>query len=256
MQIKGEFAMLYNYEELNFKVLSVFRAKHKDGKFLVSARPYGALAFRLSGKCNFKFKSKSFLVESGNVSFIPANVEYEVESFGSEIIVAHLQNCNYFEPEVYHLSNALRFKNLFNELLECWKVNCSQFRAKSIIFNVLQSIESDGNTKAVSSAFEKCLNYVEQNFCNPNVDMLSVANAGFMSKSSLQRAFNKHYGISPKAYLIKLRMNKAFNLLTQTNLTVKEVSFECGFLDEKFFSREFSQKFGFPPSSLKNRRIE
>ena len=248
--------MLYNYEELNFKVLSVFRAKHQDGKFFVNARPYGALAFRLSGKCNFKFKTKNFLVESGDVSYIPANAEYEVESLGSEIIVVHLQNCNYFEPEVYHLSNALRFKNLFNELLECWKVNCSQFRAKSIIFNVLQSIETDGNTNAVSSAFEKCLNYVEQNFCSPNIDMLSVANAGFMSKSSLQRAFNKHYGISPKAYVIKLRMNKAFNLLTQTNLTVKEVSFECGFLDEKFFSREFSQKFGFPPSSLKNRRIE
>ena len=248
--------MLYNYEDLNFKVLSVFKAKHKDGKFYVNARPYGALAYRISGKCSFTFKNKSFLVESGNVSFIPANMDYVVESYGSEIIVVHLQNCNYLEAEVYHSLNPSRYSVMFNELLQNWSKNATQNVAKIGVYKILHSIESDNNAAQISPAFEKCLNYLEQNYCNPNLDIESVANAGFMSKSTLQRAFNNRYGVSPKAYVIKLRMSKAFNLLTQTNLTVKEVSFECGFLDEKFFSREFSQKFGFPPSAVKKKRIE
>ena len=36
---------------------------------------------------------------------------------------------------------------------------------------------------------------------------------------------------------------------------VKEISFACGFADEKYFSRAFKKRYGYPPSQLKNNMI-
>ncbi|MBQ8040550.1 MAG: helix-turn-helix transcriptional regulator [Lachnospiraceae bacterium] len=61
--------------------------------------------------------------------------------------------------------------------------------------------------------------------------------------------------MSPKQYLIQLRMNRALELLTKNEISVKEISFACGFTDEKYFSRAFKKRYGYPPSQLKNNMI-
>jgi transcriptional regulator GlxA family with amidase domain len=47
-------------------------------------------------------------------------------------------------------------------------------------------------------------------------------------------------------------MNKALQLLVENRLSVKEISFLCGFSDEKYFSRAFREKYGYPPSQLRD----
>ena len=74
-------------------------------------------------------------------------------------------------------------------------------------------------------------------------------------RCGFQRAFLQHFGVSPKQYIIKLRMNKALQLLVENKLSVKEISFLCGFSDDKYFSRAFREKYGYPPSQLRNRIV-
>ena len=76
-----------------------------------------------------------------------------------------------------------------------------------------------------------------------------------MSASGLQRAFLQHFGSSPKQYVIKLRLHKALQLLVENKLSVKEVAFACGFSDEKYFSRAFKAKYGYPPSQLREHML-
>ena len=66
-------------------------------------------------------------------------MDYVVESYGSEIIVVHLQNCNYLEAEVYHSLNASRYSVMFNELLQNWNNNATQNAAKIGVYKILQS---------------------------------------------------------------------------------------------------------------------
>ena len=105
---------------------------------------------------------------------------------------------------------------------------------------------------AEDTAFATCLQYIEEHFCEPSLDITAVCEKGFISPSSLQRAFLQRFGISPKQYIIKLRMNKALQLLIENRLCVKEISFACGFSDEKYFSRAFRERYGYPPSQLRN----
>ena len=100
---------------------------------------------------------------------------------------------------------------------------------------------------------QRAIAYMEAHFFDPDLEISKICAVGFMSQSSLQRGFHQRFGMSPKAYLSKLRIHRAMELLLSQNQSVKEIAFACGFSDEKFFSRVFKKKYGFSPSQLKKR---
>ena len=105
------------------------------------------------------------------------------------------------------------------------------------------------------TAVENCVRYIDEHYCDPKLDVEMLCDISFLSVSSLQRAFARCLAMSPKQYLIQLRMNRALELLTKNELSVKEISVACGFTDEKYFSRAFKKRYGYPPSQLKNYMI-
>jgi AraC-like DNA-binding protein len=64
----------------------------------------------------------------------------------------------------------------------------------------------------------------------------------------LIRFFKKHVGLSPHAYLIQLRLEKAKRLL-QNNIPISHVAQETGFADQSHLTRHFRNKFGIPPGA-------
>ncbi len=244
--------MIYNYDPLSFQIFTVDRFCHSDGVFNVrsNSRPYAALSFRVKGTASFEVEGKRFVSEAGSLLFLPGNTPYKVEYSCSESLVVHLTDCNYTEVENILLENAASVELRFRRLLSSWNEERSVNRAKSILFDLFDLIASDKKISVSDASFSKCLRYMELNFSDPELDVEKVCEYGFVSVSSLQRAFREHLGMSPKQYLIKLRMNKALELLTANELTVKEISFLCGFSDEKYFSRAFKERYGYPPSRL------
>ena len=244
--------MLYNFDELSFQILTIDRFYHKEGTFQVKERPYAALSFRETGTGSFKIGSKVLCTHPGDVLFIPADVPYEVEYSVSESIVANLQLCNYTEPELFRFKSPTEGALLFRQLLADWQADRSANQAKSTVYGMLEKLDRELKLAAEDTAFATCLQYVEAHFCEPTLDIGSVCDKGFISPSSLQRAFLQHFGMSPKQYIIKLRMNKALQLLIEGKRSIREVSALCGFSDEKYFSRAFREKYGYPPSKLRD----
>ncbi len=75
--------------------------------------------------------------------------------------------------------------------------------------------------------------------------MLSVSHA------QLYRKFKSLSNVTIADYFKSLRLNKAKELLSTTNLNVTEVAYATGFKSLPFFSREFTRKFGKTPSELR-----
>ncbi len=243
--------MLYNFDELLFQILTIDRFFHKEGNFSVKARPYAALSFRESGTGTFRIGNKSFNTKPGDVLFIPADTPYEVEYSTSESIVVNMGFCNYLEAEIFEFESKSSISAMFSLLLGEWQKRHSVNRAKATIYNILERIHEFNSIKIDNPALAECIQYMELHFCDPELDIKSVCDVGFVSKSTLYRFFITHFGISPNQYLIKLRMNKALQLLVEDELSVKEIAFVCGFLDDKYFSRLFKNKYGCPPSQLR-----
>ena len=247
--------MIYNFDDLSFQILVVDRFIHKEGFFEVNARPFSSFSFRVSGSGAFEIGNKRFITQKGGVLFLPANTPYKVEYSSSESIVVHFAQCNYFEAENICLENFAAIGLLFQNLLESWNGQRSVNQAKSIIYGILERIEKDKRNALEDSAFARCVRYIDTHFCEPELDINTVCNVGFISASSLQRSFLAHFGMSPKQYLLKLRMKRALELLAENELSVKEIAFVCGFHDEKYFSRAFKNKYGYPPSQMQNNML-
>ena len=245
--------MICNFDKLSFQILTIDRFFHKKGFYSVKARPYAALSFRVKGSDTFRIGGKTFLVNPGEVLFIPADVPYEVEYSVSESIVANLLSCNYSEAELLSFESPAEGAMLFLQLLEGWQTEHSVNQAKASIYGILEKINRGKRKLGENAAFAACLRYVESHFQDPTLDVCDVCSACFVSRSSLQREFLEHFGISPKQYIIKLRMNLALRLLAEARLPVREIAPACGFLDEKYFSRAFKKQYGCSPSEMRKK---
>ena len=243
--------MIYNCDDLEFKVLSVDLFTHKPGLLEVNARQYAALSYRVSGTGEFNIDGKQLKINPGDILFIPAHISYKVEYSASESIVIHLLRCNYSDAEGFSVNNVRAVGILFQSLLEEWNRGHSVNKAKSIIYDILETVSEDKRVFSGDGEFAACLSFMEENYCDPSLDMKTVSLHGYISVSTLQRKFKEHLAISPMQYLLKLRMSKAVELLIANEMPVRNIAFACGFADEKYFSKAFRIRYGYPPSELK-----
>jgi AraC-like DNA-binding protein len=70
-------------------------------------------------------------------------------------------------------------------------------------------------------------------------------------RAHLSKVFKQKIGMSPKQYLLKVRMDKAKELLGGT-LTIDQVSSSVGFNDALYFSKQFRKWSGMSPSEYRN----
>ncbi|MEO1108912.1 MAG: GlxA family transcriptional regulator [Pseudomonadota bacterium] len=74
-----------------------------------------------------------------------------------------------------------------------------------------------------------------------------------ISTRQLERLFGKYLNTSPKKYLMEMRLERAQKLLLQTEASITEVAFACGFENPGHFSRVYRSSFGVTPHSQRNK---
>ena len=88
--------------------------------------------------------------------------------------------------------------------------------------------------------------WLEDNFAKP-VQIHYLAKHMGMSVRSFNRRFKNALNQVPLAFLQKIRLSHARELLQQTDLAIGEVAAQCGYQDMAFFSRQFRKHYGTPP---------
>ncbi|MCP4819378.1 MAG: GlxA family transcriptional regulator [Shimia sp.] len=81
----------------------------------------------------------------------------------------------------------------------------------------------------------------------------SIADEIGISTRQLERIFGRYLNCSPKKYLMDLRLNRARNLLVQTDQSVTEIALACGFESPGHFARVYRGKFGITPTAQQSK---
>jgi len=69
------------------------------------------------------------------------------------------------------------------------------------------------------------------------------------------RSFRHAYGVTPKEYLLRLRLEKAKQLLQYSALSIKEIASALDFFDQYHFSHFFRMRTGYAPTAYRESRF-
>ncbi|HEY0323042.1 MAG TPA: helix-turn-helix domain-containing protein [Pyrinomonadaceae bacterium] len=78
-----------------------------------------------------------------------------------------------------------------------------------------------------------------------------MAGAAYLSPFHFARLFKKLTGASPHAYLATLRVQRAQQLLAETDLSISELSARVGYASPSHFSKAFRQSTGMTPRAFR-----
>lgn len=88
---------------------------------------------------------------------------------------------------------------------------------------------------------------MEENLEEP-LSCSTLAKRAGLSPRQLERLFRKYIGETPTRYYLRLRLDKARQLLRQTSMPILSVGLACGFISASHFSSSYSHHFGKTPS--------
>ena len=101
---------------------------------------------------------------------------------------------------------------------------------------------------------DRVMQFIEHNIGNSDASVGDMAQAAATSRSGLQRKLKHAMGITPQDLLREARIKHACRLLTNTDRSVAEVAYSCGFSDPKYFSRCFKQSVGLSPTDYRTQQ--
>lgn len=242
--------MIYNFDTLSFQILGVLHIDHPKGFFKVKGRQYAALAYRVSGTAEFQFGGKRIHSNPGDIMFIPQNISYDVQHSGGSMIVIHFTDCNYLVPENIPLGIQTYVGSRFAELQKGWEHHRSINGTKAKIYEILELCYELNSKNHASPLAEKAKQLIDENYADPEFSIDSLARKLYTSGPTLRRVFAERFGLPPKQYLLKVRLDTAILLLSQDYSSVLDAAKRSGFNDERYFSRIFKKKYGVPPSQF------
>ena len=93
--------------------------------------------------------------------------------------------------------------------------------------------------------------YIKEHY-SEIITLLDIANSANISKSSCNRIFNKTLKMTPFEYLLSFRINQSIHLLINSNKTISEIAYSCGFQDASYYCRMFRKYIGISPQKYRN----
>lgn len=94
--------------------------------------------------------------------------------------------------------------------------------------------------------------FIREHACG-GIDVSDVVKAVALSRSSLERRFSKALGRSPKEEILRVRLNSAKQLLSDTSSSLEFIAEKIGLEHTEYLSRIFKKKTGMTPSQFRAR---
>ena len=90
---------------------------------------------------------------------------------------------------------------------------------------------------------------------NEDLDYEQISAENNITYDFFRKAFKSVIGIAPGQYLLNIKIEKAAQMLRETNLTISEIATKTGFENEFYFSRMFKNKMNCTASSYRKKEV-
>ena len=231
------------------------------------------IVYVISGDWEAVYDNKKYSLKPGNFVFYypnqPQNYYFFPYNGGCEVFWIHFSgsavheilNAINLEPGVYQCGKSEKITSIFSELVHEHNLNepFSQSAQSALtiylltafsrhITNTLNSKHNDMHTADLD--INRVIMEMNENYTN-EYNPEYYANICDMSISGFYHKFKRVIGVSPKKYFIKLKMEYTKELISFTNLSIKEIAAKFGYENPMYFSYVFKQATGLSPSEYR-----
>ncbi len=220
-------------------------------------RPYHGLVLITKGCNRYVFDDGRVLrVQAGEVFYLPKYSTYRVEpeGFGECIAVNFdLSPDKSYPPFSLPTEHRMQYQDTFELLLRAWNENTLGHRNRCYLhlYTLLCSLQRERlhryiSTKSRSFALQG-MEYLSERLSDSKLTVEEVSKHLKITPEYFRKLFKAVFGLSPRRYILQLRMERAKNFLQSHEYTVAEICYLCGYEDESYFCKEFKRFTGQTP---------
>ena len=123
----------------------------------------------------------------------------------------------------------------------------SRYRGNQFILSPQEATFSNADEQFMIKLNEM----IDQNLSQPDLDVKFLTAQMAMSRTSLYNKIKELTGMGANDYINRRRIDKAIILLTQSDMSITEISEQVGFTYQRYFSTLFKEMKGMTPSQFR-----
>lgn len=223
------------------------------------------------GKLKARTGGQSVILAPGDCMMVPEFAPHaygfpdgttEAETFILHVLCDHPQNGNPFnslKSQIFHLRHweakevellrIIALRNKSNDLA----FSCAEQLVKRIFAELIENGACRFSLPAAPDPrIENALEFMRRNL-SANLSMQDVAETANLKEVQFRRLFHQACGISPAAWLHRLRLMHALRLLTRRSDPLSQIAQESGFNSLTYFCSSFRKFFHITPEQYRNR---
>lgn len=216
------------------------------------------VAYINSGETFMRIDDHSFLAEPGDLILLPPGSDYEFGANKRAVRSGIIIQGKIVTTVLQELRGKYIFSGAEASALE-EKVerffqdkNADEHELAVWSFDLLSSLKNDDAKSRVPDVLYKVVQKMQKNL-SEQLKLEQLAADTGVSPRTLSRMFIKYFQMPPHKYLIKLRIQRACQMLAWEEFSIKEIAFSVGYPNALNFSTEFKRITGCPPSQYRLR---
>ncbi|XID90495.1 helix-turn-helix domain-containing protein [Paenibacillaceae bacterium WGS1546] len=258
-----------------------FQAEQGEGLFISHSHEHDELTLILGGAGYYSSPDQNIKVSAGDLILIPSGLHHGFvctepwAGLSVHFVYDKVPSyCQYLFHSAYQKPLRIWSAHLDEEDSSWAKISLSQLEkgwhseavgdysydlmriAFETVLLLFHRNASDAHGDAESSSdkriIQEVLKEIHRSYNTP-LTINEIASSHYLSESILRKKFTEAIGISPKQYIINLRIEEAKRLLSQTSRAIEFISSEVGFTTSSRFYEQFMKSVGMTPMEWRKR---
>lgn len=242
------------------RIVFVGKDEYPETKIVFHSKKlfYHELIYHFSGIATVSFNKETLTTAPNTIRYLPKGdcERYTVErkERGECIDIIFSSNIPLFEKafvlDVKNEKVATSFKKIFSVWVqkdEGYRLECISLLYKILAEMQKTSYLPDSQYLKIKPAID----YIHKHFLNQEpITANTLTSICGISYSYIKKLFTLKYKVSPKRYILQLKMNYACDLLQHREHTISQIAEICGYSDVYTFSHQFKIEFGISPTQF------
>lgn len=266
--MRKEYYYVYNPEDQLYLCFCGYERCRKNFVCKPHMRECYLIHYVIKGCCLLDVEGEKYLARAGEAFVIPPGRLVTYNDHGSDLSYYWFA-FNGPEADVAfeeglqkeHIVKVPKNNNMIPLFTDCFrelaKERPNRYRIQGILYLLLSnltekslSLEEETENERKNHHIDKALRYIQHNYTK-NLTVNKIADYLGLERTYFSKLFKRKTGASPIEYIKNCQLDKALELIVQTNYPFQEISRLVGICDQYYFTKLVKQHTGVTPSEYR-----